>query len=308
MDRSLCLKYQRNYSIIINDSDISLYYYFDYGERSKAINMCFQHSHRFHEIMIPLSPDAAHIIEGVPYSLEEGDIVLLAPTCLHRTEYPSGASSKRLIISFWYPKTLFGMEEYYTPLLSIFDRKPPVLRFPDDLRREILGHLDSIYTFSRKHDYLSNPDDRLLIHSLFIQFLYSLKDNSDKSIYVNNPSANSSTQKIYSIAYYIHSHYDEELSLDLLAERFFLSSSYLSHQFKKVTGFTLISYIQQVRITRARDMLLSTNQSISEIAQSCGFQSFSQFNRIFRQTYNQSPSAMRSNTTSAAQHSSIILP
>ena len=55
MDHPLQLKYQRNYSIIINDCDVSLFYYFDYGERYKQINMEFQHSHRFHEIMIPLS-------------------------------------------------------------------------------------------------------------------------------------------------------------------------------------------------------------------------------------------------------------
>ena len=87
MDHPLQLKYQRNYSIFINDCDVSLFYYFDYGERYKQINMEFQHSHRFHEIMIPLSPDTTHFIEGVPYSLEEGDIVLLQPTILHRTEY-----------------------------------------------------------------------------------------------------------------------------------------------------------------------------------------------------------------------------
>lgn len=63
MDHPLQLKYQRNYSIIINDCDVSLFYYFDYGERYKQINMEFQHSHRFHEIMIPLSPDTIHFIE-----------------------------------------------------------------------------------------------------------------------------------------------------------------------------------------------------------------------------------------------------
>jgi AraC-like DNA-binding protein len=308
MEQTLQLKYQRNYSIIINDSDVSLYYYFDYGERYKQINMDFQHSHRFHEIMIPLSPNATHIIEGIPYSLEEGDIVLLPPGVLHRTEYPAGAPSKRLIISFWYPKELFGMAEYYLPLLSIFNTQMPIYRFPEEIRRQVLGILDEIYTFSRSHDYLSHPEQRLVIHSLFVHFLYALKHNQSKNLYSNKPSGNSAAQKIYSIAYYIHSHYDDDLSLDSLAERFFLSSCYLSHQFKKVTGFTLINYIQQVRITRARDLLLSTNHSVSDIAQSCGFQSFSQFNRIFRQTYGQSPSAMRSNsTTLTSQQSNLEL-
>ena len=304
MEHSLQLKYQRNYSIIINDSDISLYYYFDYGERSKQINMEFQHSHRFHEIMIPLSPDATHIIEGVPYSLEEGDIVLLQPSILHRTEYPSGAPSKRLIISFWYPKELFGMPDYYLPLLSIFHTEVPIFRFPEEIRRQILDIIDRIYTFSRNNDYLSHPEQRLFIHSLFIQFLYSIRQYQEQNLYTNKPSGNSAAQKIYSIAYYIHNHFDQELSLDSLSEQFYLSSCYLSHQFKKVTGFTLISYIQQVRITRARDLLLSTGRPISEIAQSCGFQSFSQFNRIFRQTYGQSPSAMRASSTTITSQQS----
>ena len=134
MDHPLQLKYQRNYSIIINDCDVSLFYYFDYGERYKQINMEFQHSHRFHEIMIPLSPDTIHFIEGVPYSLEEGDIVLLPPTILHRTEYPTGAPSKRLIISFWYPKDLFGMADYYLPLLTIFNAQTPIFRFPEEIK------------------------------------------------------------------------------------------------------------------------------------------------------------------------------
>lgn len=302
MDHPLLLKYQRNYSIIINDTDLSLYYFFDYGERSKQINMSFQHSHRFHEIMIPLSPSATHIIEGIPYSLEEGDIVLLAPSLLHRTEYAAGAPSKRLIIAFWYPKDFFGMPDYYLPLLSIFDAKLPIFRFPVEIRRQLFDILDSIYTLSRKEDYLTHPEERLIIHSLFLQFLYMIRMNRDNNLYINKPSGNSSIRKIHSIAYYIHSHYEEELSLDLLASRFYLSPCYLSHQFKKVTGFTLINYIQQVRINRARDLLLSTDDPISEIAQSCGFQSFSQFNRIFRQTYGQSPSSMRSGS-SVTSHS-----
>ena len=144
MDHPLQLKYQRNYSIIINDCDVSLFYYFDYGERYKQINMEFQHSHRFHEIMIPLSPDTTHFIEGVPYSLEEGDIVLLQPTILHRTEYPAGSPSKRLIISFWYPKDLFGMADYYLPLLSIFNAQTPIYRFPEEIRRQVLEIIDEI--------------------------------------------------------------------------------------------------------------------------------------------------------------------
>lgn len=84
--------------------------------------------------------DTTHFIEGVPYSLEEGDIVLLQPTILHLTEYPAGPPSKRLIISFWYPKDLFGMADYYLPLLSIFNAQIPILSLSRGNTKTDSGH------------------------------------------------------------------------------------------------------------------------------------------------------------------------
>ena len=308
MDHSLQLKYQRNYSIIINDCDVSLFYYFDYGERYKQINMEFQHSHRFHEIMIPLSPDAIHFIEGVPYSLEEGDIVLLPPTILHRTEYPAGPPSKRLIISFWYPKDLFGMTDYYLPLLSIFNAQTPIYRFPEEIRRQVLDIIDEIYLFREIQTIWSIPDSGLLFTDVYTVFVCDSAKSGQKSIHKTSHPATLQTQKIYSIAYYIHSHYEEELSLDSLADKFFLSSCYLSHQFKKGHWLYTDKLYSKGTHYSCKDLLLSTNHPISEIAQSCGFQSFSQFNRIFRQTYDQSPSAMRSSsTTITSQQSNVEL-
>ena len=184
--------------------------------------------------MIPLSPDAIHFIEGVPYSLEEGDIVLLPPTILHRTEYPAGPPSKRLIISFWYPKDLFGMTDYYLPLLSIFNAQTPIYRFPEEIRRQVLDIIDEIYTFSRIMTIWSTQNSGLLFTRCLYSFCMRFSKIRTKNLYTNKSSGNSATQKIYSIAYYIHSHYEEELSLDSLADKFFLSSCYLSHQFKKL--------------------------------------------------------------------------
>lgn len=293
MKQSLLLKYQKEYFIAINDSEQSLYYYFDYDERSRKINMEFQHSHVFHEIMIVLSPGVAHLIEGVPYDLEEGDIVLIPPTILHKSIYPAGAPSKRLVIGFLFPEHLFHMPEHYQPLLSIFRTDRPVLRFPSDIREEIFSILDTIYTLSLSQDYQTHPVDQLMIHSLFVQFLYKLMKNEKNNIYSQEAFGHNSDRKIYEINSYIHKHYSEDLSLISLAEKFYLSPSHLSHQFKKVNGFTLINYIQQTRVSNAKNMLLFSDLPISVIAHKCGFQSFSQFNRSFRQICGCSPSAMR---------------
>ena len=98
------LLYNQGYMISINDLDSPLFYLFDYDSRSFKINMSFQHFHQFHEIHILLSGRASHIIEGDYYTLQPNDIVLLRPSMLHKTEYPSGGDCRRLIINFRVPE------------------------------------------------------------------------------------------------------------------------------------------------------------------------------------------------------------
>jgi AraC-like DNA-binding protein len=100
-------------------------------------------------------------------------------------------------------------------------------------------------------------------------------------------------KKIYSVAGYIHSHYPEEISLEELADRFCISSSYLSHQFKNVTGFTVTDYIQMTRVRNVQALLINTSIPITEVSAPCGFNSFSQFNRVFRKHIGISPSLYR---------------
>ena len=123
--------------------------------------------------------------------------------------------------------------------------------------------------------------------------MYTFYELKDKNIYTNDQSYNSIQQKMYEISSYIHTHYDENISLDALSEQFFISSSYLSREFKHVTGFNLSNYIQLTRIKNAQYQLISSNKKISQIAEECGFSSFSQFNRIFNKISGASPREYR---------------
>jgi YesN/AraC family two-component response regulator len=128
---------------------------------------------------------------------------------------------------------------------------------------------------------------------MFVDFLYTLRQLAPSNTYTNEPLKDESSQKIYTIANYIHNHYSGELTLNSLSREFFISPYYLSHQFKDVTGYTLTQYIQMTRIRNVQYLLLNTKKKISELADECGFTSFSQFNRIFQKYCNQSPSEFR---------------
>ena len=63
--------------------------------------------------------------------------------------------------------------------------------------------------------------------------------------------------------------------------------------FKKVTGINYTDYVSRVRIESAKNLLLNPNLRVSEIAYEVGFQSLTQFNRMFKRVFGQSPTAFR---------------
>ena len=90
------------------------------------------------------------------------------------------------------------------------------------------------------------------------------------------------SQKLREITAYLDAHYTEEITLDSLAAQFFISKFYLSREFKKEYGITIISYILIKRITNAKEQLRYGDSSIEEIAMQCGISDASYFNKVFR--------------------------
>ncbi|MBL9210075.1 MAG: helix-turn-helix domain-containing protein [Opitutaceae bacterium] len=92
---------------------------------------------------------------------------------------------------------------------------------------------------------------------------------------------------------YIAEHISEPLSLDQVARAANMSAFYFCKVFKAGTGLTLTHYIARARIERTKQLLLNANTRISEAAYEAGFQSLSQFNRVFRRIAGESPTAYR---------------
>lgn len=281
--------YEDRYSIKVNEENDTLFYNFDYDVRSADINMKFQHFHTFYEICIMLCPNAVHFIEGVPHQVQAFDIVGISPNVLHKSQYPPGKPCRRIIIQFKMPKNVNGLSNEYEQLLELFHRDVPIYRFDRELQEKIYRKLNEIYGLAQKTDPMRN----LIIHLKFIEFLTLIYLNREKNLYSNESEMPAMEAKIYSIASYIHAHYPEEISLELLAEKFDISNSYLSHQFKQVTGFSVTDYIQMTRISNVQALLINTRIPITEVAAPCGFNSFSQFNRVFRKHIGMAPSAYR---------------
>lgn len=289
------IDYTGQHFIIVNDISNYIFYFFDFDSRSYSINMEFEHFHSYYEIHILLSPDAIHFIKGVPYHIKAGDFVLLEPSLLHKTCYPEGEPSHRLIIQFMYPDSGYTFSASYRRLLEVFHTALPIFRFTDE-QTDVLNRLvNRILAFSREAGGAQEMtgENELVIHSLFTEFLYYLNRFAPDNIYQPEEPRDEISERIYAVSNYIHTHYMESFTLESLAKEHYMSPYYLSHQFKAITGYTLTHYIHLVRIRNCQYLLINSQKKITEIASECGFASFSQFNRIFRRLCGESPSDYR---------------
>src|SRR6478736_1046442 len=110
---------------------------------------------------------------------------------------------------------------------------------------------------------------------------------------------------------FIHEHSDERLSLTQVARAVNISPNHLSEKFKQVTGVNFVEYIARRRFEKACVLLRDPNLRVSEIAFAVGFQSLSQFNRVFKKLSGKSPTEYRTGVRSRRfrkRHTSRALP
>lgn len=133
-------------------------------------------------------------------------------------------------------------------------------------------------------------------HSHSLGDLESLLRAGDKIINAyadcldESKNQHSHIEKVYS---YINSHLGEDLSLARVSSEVYLSKNHLSTLFKNLTGSTFCDYVKQQRIQHARILLSTTDRTIDEIADQCGFNSSTYFSTVFKHEMGVTPSAFR---------------
>ena len=92
---------------------------------------------------------------------------------------------------------------------------------------------------------------------------------------------------------YIHEHYMEVLSLDILAEKVYLTPHYLSTIFSQEKGIGINKYIKNIRMEKAKELLRNTNMKVSDICRETGYSNLSYFCKTFRNEYGVTPEKYR---------------
>lgn len=135
----------------------------------------------------------------------------------------------------------------------------------------------SIWSVIRYHEEKTDAADLLTARQI-MDILTSICTESVEP----NAAASALSGKLRDIVRYLDEHYTEDISLDGLAEQFYISKYYLSREFKKEFGTTIIQYILSKKITNAKELLRYSNASIEDIAGLCGIGDASYFNKVFK--------------------------
>ncbi len=98
---------------------------------------------------------------------------------------------------------------------------------------------------------------------------------------------------IHGIIRYLQEHLAEEISLSILEEEFHLSAQYISQLFKNEIGVNFLSYLTNIRMEKAKKLLLSTSLSIAEVSEQSGYGDYRVFTKIFKKAEGITPSQYR---------------
>jgi AraC-like DNA-binding protein/mannose-6-phosphate isomerase-like protein (cupin superfamily) len=225
-------------------------------------------------------------------SFEPGDLVLVGAHTPHcwQSDRRFGHTVRALVIQF--PEDLFGSDfldrPLGRPLRELFERARRGLCFSEKVRARTVERLKSIFQST-----LPNLDRLgLLLHIL------SDMTHKDEQIVlglgshppVSSPSAHGTLEKVLG---YIDQHIELEMSQREVAKMAGLSTAGFSRFFSRNLGKTFVTYVAELRIKRACQLLLDNEHSIADIARLSGFHNLANFNRRFFRFKGMTPSEYR---------------
>ncbi len=183
--------------------------------------------------------------------------------------------------------TKFPFKCYYVHMIlhsgPLYDA---LINTPDFFETEKTEKYKEIFERLVKHYNTLSKDEEFILQSLVLELVYTLnKDTTKRS---KNNTSNASTTVEKAIAY-IKEHLTEELTLETVAKFVSVSPIYFHNTFKSSVGKTLREYVEDQRIKKAINLLITTNKSLTEIAMECGFSSQSYFSYAFKRRMNKTP-------------------
>lgn len=242
------------------------------------------HYHDFCKLLMLCSGSGGYVADGQRYSLQAGDLVLLGSRCVHRPEFAPELPYERIII-YIDPAFLESHSDGRDDLLSVFtgerghvlrcgrERADRLFALALELERELAG--DGFGKISVSEGML------LRLVAEIGRSLYSAENSLPQPVAPRD-------ERIRAAVMYIDANLSEELTVEDIAERVYLSKFHLMRRFKEETGQTVHEYISQRRLRIARD-LIRQGETVTDVCFKVGFRSYSSFFRAYVKLFGMTP-------------------
>jgi len=228
-----------------------------------------------------------YTIEGRLCRVMPGDMLIISPRELHQVQIqPDMAPYERYVL--WIdPRLLERLSTHGAPLSRCFDIATRdyvnVLHLNSAQRSTVRSLMEDILTETESAEYGSD----LMCNALLTRLMVLV----NRIVPQSGPQPEEHTHfnpMVSGVIDHINDHYGEALSLDTLAERFFVSKYHLSHEFNRHMGISVYRYIQKKRLQMARQ-LLAQGHKPTRVGATCGFGEYTGFYRAFKAEYGISP-------------------
>ena len=240
------------------------------------------HYHDFHKVIIFLSGKAAYHIEGKSYYLKPWDILLVNRHAIHKPEIDFSVPYERFVL--WIRDDIKS-----TDLLRCFqkaiDRSYNLIRLDSDTQEKLKQLLYELEAALKDEKFGSD----LLGSALFAQFMVYVNRIFLEKQYIYDTRSYSSDSQIEELLRYINHNLTEDLSIETLARKYYLSKYHMMRKFKEETGYTIHNYIISKRLLLARTKI-SEGTPILKAAQLSGFSDYTTFSRAYKKQFGTAPS------------------
>ncbi|AEI43275.1 AraC family transcriptional regulator [Paenibacillus mucilaginosus] len=253
-----------------------------------------QHTHDFIEICYVGEGCGYHYIEDRVLPVKQGDLFLIPLGTSHVFRPSSPTQDKMLVIYNCIFRS--SLLDRWKGLLQEHSRTYHAVYDPAGLSEPWLHIQDKYDTFqtligSMHSEYLKRSTGfETVLTALLVQMLVMLQRFEQQSEAEPVPS-----RMLEEVVHFIKSNYTQNITVQHVADYFFLSASHFQRLFKKSTGFSFTQYLQNVRIQKCCELLKTTDIPIYQIANQVGYQDMKFFHALFRKKTGVTPRQYRQN-------------
>lgn len=253
---------------------------------NKTTDLFFPDMHKFYEILFFLSGNVTYVINDKICNINCGDVLIIDMNAVHYPKMKKDAKLNRIALNLD-PEYVEQLSTEITDLSYCFKQNRMTIHRanckPEEYK-QLITLFENLLNIQTKNYFASD----VLGDAFVIQLLVLI----NKMFYdLDGKNANTMPEQasiVNQIEYYISQRFNEDITLDIFEEQFYLSKFHICRKFKDAKGISIHAFLTEKRLDHAIS-LLNLGMPIHDIYSECGFNDYSNFYRAFTKKFGVGP-------------------